>query len=562
MHGAAQDARHLHPGPAHVGGEHRLARDDPRAVDALAVAADQPELRLRLEARRGRHGETRGVRGQRAIARGASARRVAHASLLRAARGRVHLPARRRGGDEHLPRRRARRAQRQPHRPGAPAAVGPEVGEVGAGLRLHELDRVRIDLELLGEDDGQRRPRALPHLRLADGQGDLAGRVDPDPRVRTEVRARRGSGLRLRRAIPGEAEAEREAARRDGADLEELPPRRREGAALVALRLRLRAHAAAAAPRRLRRFSICRPPSEEKRSPRSVLPKPSARSSPPRSFPRRPPRRRGYPASPPSRSSCAPRAAPAARRPARPRAARRPPGRTSRAGPRAAPSLCASFPSTAAISSSAAARTAARSDRAFAPAAAAAAPALHVRPVEDLADDPPAPADLQEGHVVLDPHGRHSRDELRDRRVAVHVDDRRSGARAPASRPCCWRRCARTTPAWRRRPSRRPCRRRTSSRSGGTPCASRRSSRCLLLENSAPRSPRWRLARARERNWKSTGPTPARRRRRLRRRVSRGPLSGSPFDPNCRPRSASPASTGRHARRLYLSVHNRGASFS
>jgi hypothetical protein len=138
--------------------------------------------------------------------------------MLGAALGAVHAPRRGCRGDEHLAPDGAGAAQRAKTSAHAETAAGAEVRERGARLGLRDADAAPARLELVGEDDGERRAHALSHLRLADGQRHDAVGIDADPRVRAErrfvVRLRVARAKRERERRPAEErDAEKLAAR-------------------------------------------------------------------------------------------------------------------------------------------------------------------------------------------------------------------------------------------------------------------------------------------------------------------------------------------------------------
>lgn len=168
-----------------------------RCVQAPGRLADQPELIGRLERNVFGDRQLRGVLDQLAIAE-ALAVRAQYAAVLGAQLIGAQLPALGRGLNQQQARRRAGLAQRLP--------VAADRGRAAGGLEIQQLvvvdllvrrgflegDLLEADLQLLGDHHRQAALRALAHLDLRHGEGDLAVAVDADEGIQ-----RRGVGHRL-----------------------------------------------------------------------------------------------------------------------------------------------------------------------------------------------------------------------------------------------------------------------------------------------------------------------------------------------------------------------------
>ncbi len=178
----------------------RAARDDGSGVDELELAgADIAKLRRVLEADlvRGRHRQARRRLRERAIPEASPRRPVDHLAVLRLHLADRHLPLRRRGRLEHLPRGRAAAAHRHEEVARAARAVGVLVAVFHfVAVRLRDADAAPVGLELVGDDHRHSRADTLPHLRAVADDGDDAVLGDRDehegivhPPVRHPVRA-------------------------------------------------------------------------------------------------------------------------------------------------------------------------------------------------------------------------------------------------------------------------------------------------------------------------------------------------------------------------------------
>src|SRR4029077_11246508 len=84
------------------------------------------------------------------------------------------------------------------------------------GRRSYRRHIVEWRVELLGEDHGESRVDALPHLHLRDREGDFAVLVDANEGVRREIRVRRGGESQ---GEPWDGDAKYETAARGGCRL-------------------------------------------------------------------------------------------------------------------------------------------------------------------------------------------------------------------------------------------------------------------------------------------------------------------------------------------------------
>ena len=131
------------------------------------------------------------------------------------------VPARRGGGDQHLPRRGAglpQRKLRERDRAARPGRqVAPDFAPAQIFLRSHELGaHLRpVAFELLGDQHGEAGHRALAHLGVGNADGDGVVGLDHDPAADLDGCIR----SRSRSWVPGKEQAEREpAAHAGGAD--------------------------------------------------------------------------------------------------------------------------------------------------------------------------------------------------------------------------------------------------------------------------------------------------------------------------------------------------------
>src|SRR5262245_23209074 len=90
-----------------------------------------------------------------------------------------------------------------------------------------DADLVDIDFEFLGDEHGERRKRALPHLDVRRDEDDLAGAIDTQKCVRRERRI--GRELVADLAACGQTKTDEQAAANRGtrSELQEIATRRR-----------------------------------------------------------------------------------------------------------------------------------------------------------------------------------------------------------------------------------------------------------------------------------------------------------------------------------------------
>jgi hypothetical protein len=104
------------------------------------------------------------------------------------------------------------------------------MGIGGIHRRGDDLDAAQVDLQLLGDQHGQRGPDPLPHLGLVHDDRDEVGLADADEGIRRELRrGRAGRGLGGGGGDGGEPEAEEEAAGQRGGGSQELAAGRGRG---------------------------------------------------------------------------------------------------------------------------------------------------------------------------------------------------------------------------------------------------------------------------------------------------------------------------------------------
>ncbi len=233
-HGRARDEGGEHAGDAGVQAELRGAGDLLPAVEAQRWLADQPELRRILEGHVRWHRHRPRLVDELAVGRRPSAG-AEHAAVLRAQARAIDLPGVGGGGQQHLARGGAGPAQPLPLAGHAHAAAGELHAELwmvvgGVNRRGHHAHALEIDLELLGDQHGQRGGDALAHLGLVDQDGHHVVPADADEGVWRELGG--GAGRRLCRHHRRQAEAEQDAAR-DRGRLEEVAARGAEGAGHV-----------------------------------------------------------------------------------------------------------------------------------------------------------------------------------------------------------------------------------------------------------------------------------------------------------------------------------------
>jgi hypothetical protein len=204
---AARERGDLHALGPRVNAIGGFAVDLVGRVDPFQRLADELEVRRRFQRRILRRSEFGGRLRKLAVSRLLSARIVKDLAILRPAGGRIDAPLRRRGLHEQGPGGRAGDSHRLPERADGGRAAG----------RLEPEQRIRVELlvrrrgqrghllegrvELLGEDHGEGRVDALPHLHLRDRESDFAVRIDAHESVRREVR------VRERSAEPGNGDA-------------------------------------------------------------------------------------------------------------------------------------------------------------------------------------------------------------------------------------------------------------------------------------------------------------------------------------------------------------------
>ena len=98
--------------------------------------------------------------------------------------------------------------------------------------RGDDLDAAQVDLQLLGDQHGQRGPDPLSHLGLVHDDRDDVGLADADEGVRGELRrGHAGRGLGGGIGDGGEPEAEEDAAGQRGGGSQELAAGRGRGPA-------------------------------------------------------------------------------------------------------------------------------------------------------------------------------------------------------------------------------------------------------------------------------------------------------------------------------------------
>ncbi len=227
----------LHP-PAEGGGPRHRGDEHPGHGDVDPVGRAPVHLRRRIQPPHGspqdpevlRVLERGGVRRREGgrlvrelpVAEAPAARPVHDLTALGPAAGALDAPSLRSRSDQHLTGRGARCAQQligAPHA-GAAARAHPPHPRARVCGDVPEANQRPLGLQLLGEDHREGRVRALPHLRLVDGEGHDAIGADPDPGVRLE----RTGSARPQLPVAREVEREHEPGAGPAADLEEVAP--------------------------------------------------------------------------------------------------------------------------------------------------------------------------------------------------------------------------------------------------------------------------------------------------------------------------------------------------
>ena len=213
---AVADGGIHHARPAHVDPVDRAAVHFGRDVRARQRLADAAQLRIRHQRRRSRHRHAGGSRRELAVTHRVTGGCVGDPAVehrVVGAHGVTHLVHG--GADEHLAGDGRRIAQ-------PPEVVARDAGADRVdrhahrcrrgerGRCGHDAYRGRVHHQVLAQDLGQARERALAHVGSATGQGDAAIQADGQPGVHDRLRG--GLGL------AAQHEAEREA----GAGGEEL----------------------------------------------------------------------------------------------------------------------------------------------------------------------------------------------------------------------------------------------------------------------------------------------------------------------------------------------------
>jgi hypothetical protein len=177
-----------HPGHHDVDAEDRGAVAFGRRIQVRHRLADEVKSAAILEWRRGVERQLGGGRGELPV-REPLAARIDDEALLGAALRGIDVPPLRRRASEHVAGSGAGAAQalierRGRHR-GALLLRRRLLPERDLVSRLAgdepDLDAVPIGVELVGENLRQRGVRALPHLRLREGERHLSARRDHDP---------------------------------------------------------------------------------------------------------------------------------------------------------------------------------------------------------------------------------------------------------------------------------------------------------------------------------------------------------------------------------------------
>ena len=221
--GRLRDRGELHPRQPGIDAELRGSVDLAGAVEAPVRLSDEPELRGLLQGDFLGHRQLRGGVDERSVAELAAAGRVQHRPVLRPAGGRIDLPALRRRRDQHDARRRPSPAQRDVHA----ANGGRPAGHLYADERVHvdlvvrrrvfDGHLVDIDLQLFGDQHGQRCVSSLAHLDHGRHERHLARAIDAQEGIRRErrVRGERVAHLSARGQAKAEEQTAADGARRD-----------------------------------------------------------------------------------------------------------------------------------------------------------------------------------------------------------------------------------------------------------------------------------------------------------------------------------------------------------
>ena len=186
---AAEDRRtrnqsDQHSRELHVQAEDGLTVDFVRRVEPPGRLADEAEILGVLQLDVLWRLEVGGLLRQLAVRHTPARGGMDHVAGFRAARRRLDVPFRSRGGDQHGPRGRPGLAHAIPLGPGAGAAAGHlnAVHRVVVDRRNRgrlESDLRPVGVELLGDEHRDAGVRALAHLRVVDDDGH--GVVGPDP---------------------------------------------------------------------------------------------------------------------------------------------------------------------------------------------------------------------------------------------------------------------------------------------------------------------------------------------------------------------------------------------
>ena len=197
----------------------RLAEDLGRHVGPRHVAADPASCAVVAAQDDGvRHRQHRRVRRELAVGQRPVARAGDGPAAIGVEGGDVHVPAARRGGQQHLPGPGSRLPDRQPARRHAPAFARDLGGILEQRVHRRDLrgDLAGVDVELLGEQGDVAGGHALPHLDLVDLQDDGAVGSYLQPGIGVEPRGA-GHERRVGRVRPQPAEHEPAAGQRGGA---------------------------------------------------------------------------------------------------------------------------------------------------------------------------------------------------------------------------------------------------------------------------------------------------------------------------------------------------------
>ena len=108
---------------------------------------------------------------------------VEDAAILRFASIAADVPVLRRGGDKHFSRGRAGTPQGQPGTGNAAASARAVIINFWIGGCLFDADLLPIEIQLFGEDHGERGHGALAHFGFAEDECDAIVRRDAHPGV-------------------------------------------------------------------------------------------------------------------------------------------------------------------------------------------------------------------------------------------------------------------------------------------------------------------------------------------------------------------------------------------